>query len=124
MHHSIPCLLIRLLSLTEIAFDDALKQAKELDEYYRKHRQVVGPLHGLPITLKDQFNLKGYDSTIGYVYRAFNPATEDAVVVRMLKQLGAIVLAKSNLPQSIMVRLSVLSAIACWMSSGSLRTVS
>lgn len=65
---------------------------------------MVGPLHGIPITLKDQFNVKGYDSTLGYVSRAFKPASEDAILVKMLKKLGAVVLAKTNLPQSIMVR--------------------
>lgn len=66
-------------------------------------KQPIGPLHGLVVTLKDQFNIKGYDSTLGYVGRSFNPAIDDAVLVKMLKSLGAIVLAKSNLPQSIMV---------------------
>lgn len=67
------------------------------------NKKPIGPLHGVVITLKDQFNIKGYDSTLGYVGRSFNPAQDDAVLVKMLKSLGAIVLAKSNLPQSIMV---------------------
>lgn len=53
-------------------------------------------------TLKDQFNLKGYDTTLGYVGRSFAPAEQDATVVKMLKSLGAVVVAKTNLPQSIM----------------------
>ncbi|KAI1413850.1 amidase [Hypoxylon sp. FL1857] len=88
--------------LTEILFQDALMQARGLDEYRVKHGNVIGPLHGVPVTVKDQFNVKGYDTTLGYVGRAFNPATEDAVLVDMLKKLGAVVLAKTNLPQSIM----------------------
>jgi amidase len=67
------------------------------------NKQPIGPLHGVVVTLKDQFNIKGYDSTLGYVGRSFDPARDDAVLVKMLKSLGAIVLAKSNLPQSIMV---------------------
>jgi amidase len=55
------------------------------------------------MTLKDQFDVKGYDSTLGYVGRAFKPAAEDCVLVSLLKQMGAIIVAKSNLPQSIMV---------------------
>lgn len=55
------------------------------------------------MTLKDQFNVEGYDSTIGYVGRAFAPAEEDSVLVKMLRSLGAVILAKTNLPQSIMV---------------------
>lgn len=55
------------------------------------------------MTLKDQFDVQGYDSTLGYVGRAFKPAAQDCVLVAMLKQMGAVILAKSNLPQSIMV---------------------
>ncbi|KAI1134818.1 amidase [Hypoxylon sp. FL0543] len=88
--------------LTEILFRDALMQARELDEYRAEHGNVIGPLHGVPVTVKDQFNVRGYDTTLGYVGRTLNPATEDAVLVAMLKKLGAVVLAKTNLPQSIM----------------------
>lgn len=63
----------------------------------------MGPLHGVPMTLKDQFDVKGYDSTLGYVGRAFKPAAQDCVLVSLLREMGAVILAKSNLPQSIMV---------------------
>ena len=89
--------------LTEICFDDAILQAKRLDDYQREHGGLVGPLHGVPVSLKDQFNIKGYDSTLGYVGRAFSPAISNALIVDFLQSLGAIILAKTNLPQSIMV---------------------
>ncbi len=92
-----------IASLTEILFAEATKQANELDEYFEKHGKLVGPLHGICMTLKDQFNIEGFDSTLGYVGRAFKPAMQDCVLVSLLKQLGAIIVAKSNLPQSIMV---------------------
>ena len=38
--------------LTEIMFDEALAMAKERDEYYRREGRTMGPLHGLPISLK------------------------------------------------------------------------
>ncbi|KAF9770514.1 hypothetical protein IL306_011918 [Fusarium sp. DS 682] len=88
--------------LTEVTFNYALQQAEELDTYMANNKKPIGPLHGVVVTLKDQFNIKGYDSTLGYVGRSFDPARDDAVLVKMLKSLGAIVLAKSNLPQSIM----------------------
>ena len=84
-------------------FQEALEQAKKLDEFYAKEGKTVGPLHGVPVTLKDQFNVKGHDTTLGYTSRALKPASEDAILVSMLKQLGAIIIAKTNLPQSIMV---------------------
>lgn len=90
-------------AITEVIFDDALKQAQELDREFQATKMVKGPLHGIPVTVKDQFNIKGYDSTLGYVGRSFKPAAEDAVIVQILKDLGAVVIAKTNLPQSIMV---------------------
>ncbi|KAL8978301.1 MAG: hypothetical protein Q9205_006081, partial [Flavoplaca limonia] len=53
--------------LHEIMFDFAFQTAKDLDDYYSKNGSVKGPLHGLPISLKDQFHVKGYDTTMGYV---------------------------------------------------------
>lgn len=91
-------------SLTEILFDEGTKQANELDLYFEKHGRLVGPLHGVCMTLKDQFDVEGFDSTLGYVGRSFKPAMQDCVLVSLLKQMGAIIIAKSNLPQSIMVR--------------------
>ncbi|KAJ4260000.1 hypothetical protein NW757_001951 [Fusarium falciforme] len=88
--------------LTEVLFQEALEQAKKLDEFYAKEGKTVGPLHGVPVTLKDQFNVKGRDTTLGYTSRALKPASEDAILVSMLKKLGAIIIAKTNLPQSIM----------------------
>lgn len=91
-------------SLTEVAFQDALVQAAKLDDFFAVEKKPFGPLHGVVMTLKDQFDIKGYDTTLGYVGRAFSPAKDDAVLVKMLHSLGAIVLAKSNVPQSILVR--------------------
>lgn len=93
--------------MTEVLFAGAVEQAVKLDEYFASSGKLIGPLHGIPITLKDQFNVKGVDSSIGYVSRAFKAAEEDAVLVKLLKSLGAIILAKTNLPQSIMVQHSI-----------------
>lgn len=86
-----------------MVFEDALTQARALDRAFQETGHLKGPLHGVPVTLKDQFNIKGVDTTLGYVGRSFAPATEDAVLVQMLRNMGAIILAKTNLPQSIMV---------------------
>ena len=48
-------------------FDAAFQTARNLDQYFKDHGTVKGPLHGLPISLKDQFHVKGYDTTMGYV---------------------------------------------------------
>jgi hypothetical protein len=50
---------------TEMFFDRALKQAEALDRYLAETGEVVGPLHGLPISLKDSADVEGIDSSIG-----------------------------------------------------------
>ena len=53
--------------LHEIFFEDALHQAAELDGHFKRTGETVGPLHGLPISLKDQFHVKNVETTMGYV---------------------------------------------------------
>ncbi|OWB55847.1 hypothetical protein B5S28_g1731 [[Candida] boidinii] len=65
---------------TEIFFDIALKRAKQLDEYYKETGKVVGPLHGIPISLKDQINLKGIDTGIGYVAPYLEDKTFQSII--------------------------------------------
>ncbi|KAJ5099163.1 Amidase [Penicillium argentinense] len=88
--------------LTEVCFEEALEQAKSLDVDFKATHKPKGLLHGVVVTLKDQFNVKGLDTTLGYVGRSFSPAYEDAALVRILKDMGAIVIGKTNLCQSIM----------------------
>lgn len=51
----------------EIFFDQALKRAEELDNHFIATGCTLGPLHGLPISLKDQFHVIGNDTTMGYI---------------------------------------------------------
>ncbi|KAL1907240.1 hypothetical protein Sste5344_007023 [Sporothrix stenoceras] len=90
------------VSAEKILFDEAIARARQLDKHLAQHGTPVGPLHGIPMTLKDQFDVRGHDSTLGYVGRAGKPAAENAVLVTMLESLGAVIIAKTNLPQSIM----------------------
>lgn len=88
--------------LTEIHFEDARKWAAELDAELKSTGQARGPLHGLPISVKDQFQIRGSDATIGYVSYANKPSTSDSVLVEVLKKAGAVPFVKTNLPQTIM----------------------
>ncbi|KAJ5574815.1 hypothetical protein N7450_008714 [Penicillium hetheringtonii] len=87
--------------LTEPLFDRALRRAQELDYKLRQTGKPVGPLHGLPVSVKDTFNVKGVDSSIGLSALAFKPAKENAALVDLLQSLGAIVIAKTNVPQTL-----------------------
>jgi amidase len=53
--------------LHEIFFEEALAHAADLDRYLSEHGKPFGVLHGLPVSLKDQFYVKGVDTTMGYV---------------------------------------------------------
>lgn len=88
--------------LSEPLFQSALERARYLDEYLRTHHELIGPLHGIPISIKDQFDVQGTDTTLGYVGRSFKPAKDTAVMVTILERLGAIILTKTAIPQSIM----------------------
>lgn len=80
-------------------FDQARAQAKQVDDYIADNgTDNVPPLLGVPITIKDCFAVKGVRFTAGSWFMRDNIAEEDAVAVRRLRQAGAIVLGKTNLP--------------------------
>lgn len=87
--------------LTEPLFPSAIEQAKRLDEHYRRTGKPIGPLHGLPVSLKDTFFVKGVDATVGLAALAFHPATDDAPLASLLASLGAVIVAKTNIPQTL-----------------------
>ncbi|KAK2751076.1 hypothetical protein FQN57_000151 [Myotisia sp. PD_48] len=88
--------------LTQIYFDEALERARELDDILSKTGKPVGPYHGLPWSIKDQFNIKGKVSSAGYVAWVNSVAEEDAPVVKILRDAGAVFICKANNPQTLM----------------------
>jgi amidase len=89
--------------LTEIMFADAMAQAQTLDETFQRTGKVVGPLHGVPMTFKECFHFAGYDSTNGYMARVFQPATTTTPIATLVRAAGAVVLSKTNVPQTMLV---------------------
>ncbi|CAE6381691.1 unnamed protein product [Rhizoctonia solani] len=88
--------------LTEVLFESALKTAKELDDHFDQTGQLRGPLHGVPLTFKDQYNIEGYDNTIGFTHWVDQHAKQDAELVAHARSLGGIIIAKTNVPQTMM----------------------
>src|ERR1700690_2589413 len=75
----------------------ALDEAAALDEEFRRTGKFVGPLHGIPVLLKDNVNTKDMPTTGGSLSLAgYTPAT-DAAITQKLRRAGAIILAKVNL---------------------------
>ena len=87
--------------LTEPLFDTAIQRARELDAYLTEQGRPFGPLHGLPVSMKDTFDIAGVDSSIGLAYLCHKPAKKNAVLVDLLLSLGCIIVAKTNIPQTL-----------------------
>ncbi|XP_078527818.1 vitamin D3 hydroxylase-associated protein-like [Lissotriton helveticus] len=89
VHKDVNCL-TNFLPECEAQLQDAKKQDNK------------GPLYGVPISLKDNFNYKGHDSSMGLVNFLDRPISEDCVVVQVLKKQGAVPFVKTNIPQSML----------------------
>lgn len=87
--------------LTEPLFKQAAERARFLDRYMDEHGTTFGPLHGLPVSVKDTFDIKGVDSSTGLAALCFKPAEKNAPLVDLLLSLGAVIVAKTNVPQTL-----------------------
>lgn len=83
----------------------AEQQARELDESFLRTGQLVGPLHGLPVSLKDRFHVEGLESACGYVSWLGDKKNVDSegILVKTLRRMGAIMIVKTNVPMSMLV---------------------
>lgn len=84
-------------------FPEAIKAAQALDTHLAATGKLLGPLHGLPISIKDNFNIAGKDSTLGFTAWVGQPATHNSVLIDLLKAAGAILYVKTNVPTAMMI---------------------
>ncbi|WP_164931649.1 amidase [Longirhabdus pacifica] len=88
-------------AIVSINEQDIIQQAIEADQLLAKG-QITGPLHGVPISIKDSFAVKGHSASAGFEpLRDYIPEY-DATVVARLKEAGAIVIGKTNVPTLLM----------------------
>ncbi|KAH7121642.1 amidase signature domain-containing protein [Dactylonectria macrodidyma] len=87
--------------LTEMMFDDARIRARELDAL-RESGKLAGPLHGLPISIKDSFQVAGTQATLGLVAYLDRHSEKNSSLVEILLSLGAVLYVKTNIPQTMM----------------------
>lgn len=91
--------------LTEILYPEAIARAKFLDDHLVATGTVIGPLHGLPISLKDCFITPPHPSSLGMACYA-NEATaaeDETVLVGILGKLGAVFYVKTTVPTAMMM---------------------
>ncbi|MBV9582323.1 MAG: Asp-tRNA(Asn)/Glu-tRNA(Gln) amidotransferase subunit GatA [Chloroflexi bacterium] len=86
----------RLNAYIAVTAEQALQQAHAADAEMAAG-SYRGPLHGVPIGIKDLFDVSGVATTFGSTILKDNLADQDAAVVAKLKQAGAIILGKHNL---------------------------
>ena len=87
-----------LNSFITILDDQAMSQAHEMEEALAKG-DYRGPLHGIPIGIKDNIATAGIRTTVGSKVLSDNVPDEDAYVVTLCKAAGAIILGKENLEE-------------------------
>jgi aspartyl-tRNA(Asn)/glutamyl-tRNA(Gln) amidotransferase subunit A len=86
----------KLNAFITVTADEALAQARQADQDIAGGRRI-GPLHGIPISLKDLIDQKGVRTTAGSLVRKDHVAAADAVVTRRLRDAGAVFVGKTNL---------------------------
>ena len=77
----------------------ALDTARHKDQEYRSNPTAVGPLHGIPVIVKDNYNTADLPTTGGSIVLAHAQPPQDCFVVQRLRQAGAIIFAKANLTE-------------------------
>ena len=88
--------------ITELLPERALERARYLDEYYREHERPIGPLHGLPISVKEHIGMKDLGLNAGFVSWWDNKGTDDAHILRILWTAGCVFYARTTQPQTLM----------------------
>jgi amidase len=86
------------LNAVRVIAKDAVEQARQADQDRKKGR-VRGPMHGIPVLVKDNIDVKGLPTTAGALALANSYPADDAFLVTRLKAAGAIILGKTNLTE-------------------------
>ena len=88
----------KLNAVVQLALDRAQVEAEEADSALARG-EIKGPLHGVPMTIKDSLDTEGVVSTGGTQGRAGFVPREDATVVARMRAAGAILIGKTNTPE-------------------------
>ncbi|GMK57934.1 hypothetical protein CspeluHIS016_0407680 [Cutaneotrichosporon spelunceum] len=89
--------------LTEIMFDEGIAEARAIDEEYKRTGKPRGLMHGLPVSLKDHIGVEGVDATVGFISHCNSPVDEDALLVKAMRDAGAVFFCKTNVPTGMLM---------------------
>ena len=87
----------KINAVVNVLSDQSLAEARHADEA-QAHGKPLGPLHGVPILVKDAFEIANVPTTGGIPQLAQYRPTADSEVVRRLRAAGAIILGNTNVP--------------------------
>ena len=88
--------------MTELLPERALERAKYLDDYYSVHKKQIGPLHGLPISVKEHVGMKGLGLNAGFVSWWDKKGEDDAHILKILWEAGCVFYVRTTQPQTLM----------------------
>ncbi|WP_090940166.1 amidase family protein [Nonomuraea jiangxiensis] len=86
------------LNAVRVLNDNAVEEARQADRD-RKRGKVRGPLHGIPVLVKDNIDVRRLPTTAGALALADSYPTDDAFLVKRLRAAGAVILGKTNLTE-------------------------
>ncbi|USW55815.1 Putative amidase signature domain-containing protein [Septoria linicola] len=84
--------------LTQYFMDEAIERAKYLDDYLARYGKTVGPLHGVPVSVKEHMAIQGHWSSFGY-FSTRRYDDKDSLMIQTLRDAGAVFYVKTNQPQ-------------------------
>lgn len=88
--------------VTELLPARALTRAEYLDAYLKEHGKPLGPLHGIPISVKEHIGMKDLDHNAGFVAWVGRTSPEDAHILQILEAAGAVFHVRTTQPQLLM----------------------
>lgn len=86
----------------EIFTDEGFEMAASLDAYFKKTGKLIGPFHGIPISLKEHLTYKGRVTHACYTALIDNVLDKDSLTVQLIRDMGAVFYIRTNQPQSLM----------------------
>ncbi|KAF5103377.1 hypothetical protein D0Z03_000226 [Geotrichum reessii] len=89
-------------NVTEFLPKMALERAQFLDDYLAKNGKTIGPLHGIPFSLKDHIALKGHRNNFSFTALVDNVTEHNSVIADIVKDAGAVFYQRTVQPQFLM----------------------